>query len=163
MVDRFLLHYSQKRPRNWRLRCLEEHPRDPGWEVGTYEKCHKDIRPLHRAGDTILDVVVKDQKPIIRSMFTIKDTDIIDGEHVWYFDEYYYSDLDPYELPGGYIKYRAMFVNTYFSKFSSEDPREFVRENYTLYKKGEKPTSIKENDWKRIWEMRNELIKRSNG
>ena len=161
MADRFLLHFSQKKPRNWRLRCLEEHPRDPGWEVGTYEKCHSKYRPKHEAGDTVLDVVVREQKPVVRSMFTITDTKVINGEHVWNFYEYYFSDSDPYELPGNYIKYRAMFVDTYLRKYSSEDPRKFVRENYALYKKGEKPTSINQSDWDRIWEMRNESINRS--
>jgi len=156
MGDRFLLHYSQKDPRDWRLRCLIEHPYDPGWEQGTYEKCHEDIRPKHKAGDTIIDVVVRDQKPVIRSMFTIKDTAIVNGEYVWYFDEYYFADKEPYPLTGSYIKYRMMFLDTYLNKYSSENPVEYVKKHYIRYKKGEKPASIKSKDWDMILERRKE-------
>lgn len=114
------------------------------------------VRPKHKAGDTILDVVVRDQKPVIRSMFTIKDTAIVNGEYVWYFDEFYFADNEPYRLLGSYIKYRMMFLDTYLNKYSSENPVEYVKKNYTLYKKGEKPALIKQEDWDKILEVRKE-------
>ena len=137
-----------------------KHPLDPGWEMGTYEKCHEVIRPMQKAGDTIIDVVVKDQRPVIRSVFTINDTGIVDGEHVWYFDEYYFADKEPYQLPGSYIEYRMMFLDTYLNKHSTYNPIEYVKKNYTRYKKGEKPDSIKTEDWNKILEMRKKEINR---
>ena len=159
MADRFLLHFTQKHPRNWRLRCLSKHPRDPGWEVGTYEKCHDTVRPKHEKGDVIFDVVVKNGRPVIRSVFTIKDTKIVKGETKWFFDEYYFSDDEPYELPGDYIKYRMMFLKTFLDKYSDENPLDYVKANYTLYKKGEKPKSINQEDWDRIQKMRKNISK----
>ena len=155
MADRFFLHYTQKHPiRDWRLRCLEEHPLDPGWEVGTYSSCHPKYRYKHKPGDYIFDVVTKDGKAVIRSAFKISDVQGEGKGTVLLFDEYYFADKEPYKLPGDRIQYRAMYLDTYLNKFSMKSPITYIQNNYGHYQKGEKPISVSHESWEKMLRAR---------
>lgn len=142
---RFLLHCCD--PTNWRLRNIEEHPCDPGWEVGSYSVCHPTIRSKISIGTRIFDVVVKDGKGVIRSAFEVVKALDTSNSRVLYFDEYYFADDEPIELPGPYIQYRQMKLETWIEKYKQESPWIEITKRYTKYRKYERPKSIIPKSW----------------
>lgn len=143
--DRFLLHASDEK--DWRLRH-ENHPLDPGWEVGQYCCCHKGVRACIEVGARVFDVVVKDGKGVIRSAFIISGAKGEGKSCVLYFDDFYFAvGNDPMELPGPYIQYRQMKMSTWTKKYGSHQLWENVTEQYAKYRKGQKPSSIDEASW----------------
>lgn len=153
MDCRFLLHCHD--PRNWRLRDLENHPLDPGWEEGCYVCCHPKIRSLTKEGTRIIDVVVSDKgKPIIRSAFEVTKTEETKHLQALYFDEFHFADGEPIELPEPYIQYRQMTMRTFAKKYPNEPQVwERIEGTYTKYKKGVKPKSIDLESWTRMKEI----------
>lgn len=146
--DRFLLHASDRK--NWRLRNTEEHPLDPGWEVGQYCVCHEEVRGNIKLGARIFDVVVKDGNGVIRSAFTASRAKGEGNARVLYFDDFYFADGEPILLPGHYVQYRQMKMSTWTKKYGSHQLWEKVTEQYTKYKKDQKPLSIEEASWDHI-------------
>jgi hypothetical protein len=116
---RFLLHYCN--PTNWRLRNIA-HPLDPGWEVGSYSVCHPKTRPKIDVGAKIFDVVVEKGRGIIRSVFVVNRVYGTGKSRVLYFDEYYFADGEPIELPGRFIQYRCMKLETWVRKYKQKSP-----------------------------------------
>jgi len=147
--DRFLLHCRD--PQNWRLRNFEEHPFDPGWEVGTYSYCHERIRALTDPKAKIIDVVVKDGKAVVRSAFVVERTQGSGPKRVLHFDHFYFADGDPMELPGPYIQYRCMKLETFLGKYDLKNLWRKITK-YADYKKGQKPRSIDSQSWKAMIE-----------
>jgi hypothetical protein len=143
--DRLLLHYSD--PINWRLRNLEKHPIDPGWEVGTYSVCHPHIRALTIPKTKILDVVVKEGKPVIRSAFVVNRIRGKGIKRVLHFDYFYFADADPIELPSLYIQYRCMTMEKCISKYNLKTLWSDILKEYTRYIKGQRPRSIDSKSW----------------
>lgn len=148
MKGRFLLHYCD--PVNWRLRNTEKHPFDPGWEVGSYSICHRAIRSNVNVGTWIFDVVVKDGKGIIRSAFEICKARGTGQSRVLYFDEYYFADEEPIELPGFFIQYRCMKMETWSKKYKQKPVWDKIIREYTKYERGQKPKSIGLKLWKNM-------------
>lgn len=143
--DRFLLHASDRK--DWRLRNVEEHPLDPGWEVGQYCICHKRVRTSIELGAQVFDVVVKQGKGIIRSAFVVSEAGGKGNSRVLYFDGFYFADGEPIELPGPRIQYRQMKVRTWVKKYGSYPLWDVVTERYTYYKKGQRPISVDKDSW----------------
>jgi len=143
--DRFLLHASDRK--NWRLRNIEEHPLDPGWEVGQYCICHKSVRVHMELRARIIDVVVKDGKGVIRSAFFIGRAKGEGNSRILYFDDFYFADGEPIVLPGPYVQYRQMKMSTWTKKYGLTRIWDNIKEHYTSYKKGQKPVSIDEVSW----------------
>ena len=146
--DRFLLHASDRE--NWRLRNIEEHPLDPGWEEGKYCRCHANIRASVELGAQIFDVVVKDGNGVIRSAFVIHGAQGEGNSRVLYFDDFYFADGEPMKLPGPYIQYRLMKMKTWIKKYERYSLWNKIAERYTYYKKGQKPCSIDQSSWSRM-------------
>ena len=145
MRGRFLLHYHD--PEDWRLRNIEKHPCDPGWEDGSYSICHCAIRSNIKVRTKIFDVVAKQGKGVIRSAFEVSKTTGIGGSQVLHFDQYYFADENPIELPGYFIQYRCMKLGTWTEKFKRPSPWSRIVREYTLYEKGQKPNLISERTW----------------
>lgn len=143
--DRFLLHASNRK--DWRLRNIEEHPLDPGWEVGQYCICHEKIRGKIELGARIFDVVVKDGTGVIRSYFTISRAEGEGSSRVLHFDDFYFADGEPIALPGPYIQYRQMKMGTWVKKYGSQPLLAKLIKRYAYYKKGQKPVSIDQGSW----------------
>jgi hypothetical protein len=143
MEGRFLLHW--KDPNNWRLRNPKRHPCYPNWETGKYAICHNKIIKLTDVGTKILDVVVKDGKPVVRSAFQISKTQGEGFSKTLLFDEFYFADNEPIELEKSksHIKYRQMFLETYKDKTLWNR----IIKEYTEYEKGQKPKSIPQESW----------------
>jgi len=132
---------------------MEEHPLDPGWEVGQYCICHKDVRAGIELGTRIFDVAVKDEKAVIRSAFIISGAKGEGKSRVLYFNDFYFADGEPVELQGFYIQYRQMKVNTWVKKYGSYslwDKVTKATEQYVNYKKGQKPISIDKDSWDKM-------------
>lgn len=161
MKGRFLLHCSD--PANWRLRNMEEHPFDPGWEVGSYSVCHCKIRPHINVGTWIFDVVVRDQKGILRSAFEIRKVLGVGKSRALYFDEYYFADGEPIELPDRYIQYRCITLETFVSKYKLDSLWDEITQKYTIYKKGQRPKSIDSKSWNNIVQKGSQLRKEYTG
>jgi len=143
--ERFLLHASDRK--NWRLRNIEKHPLDPGWEVGQYCICLESVRVNLELGARIFDVVMKEGNGVIRSAFVIARAKGKGNSRVLYFDDFYFADVEPIKLPGPYIQYRQMKMSTWIK---NNGPRQFwneVTKKYKNYKKGQKPVSIDEASW----------------
>lgn len=151
MKGRFLLHYCD--PTNWRLRNVEKHPCDPGWEVGSYSVCHPKMRPKIDVGTKVFDVVVRNGKGIIRSAFVVSKTRDISRirdmryPRILYFEDYYFADDDPIELPGDFIQYRCIKMETWIKKYKQNSPWNEITREYAKYKKGQKPKSIDSKSW----------------
>ena len=143
--DRFLLHASNRK--DWRLRNIEEHPLDPGWEAGQYCICHEKVRAKIELGVRIFDVVVKDGTGVIRSSFIISGAEGEGNSRVLYFDGFHFADGEPIELPGPYIQYRQMRMNTWIEKYGSHPLLGKLVERYAYYKKGQKPVSVDQVSW----------------
>ncbi len=151
---RFLLHYSN--PEDWRLRNAREHPVDPGWEDGEYSHCHPTIRPLIEVGTWILDVVTRlntdrRREAVLRSVFQIETTN---HEAVLGFGEFYFADSEPVVLPGHFIQYRMQTIPEGNLKAFLER----VQSIYTLYKKGERPSSISLDNWELMKAIRRNAL-----
>jgi hypothetical protein len=146
MEGRFLLHAQA--PFDWRLRDMEHHSLDPGWEVGTYSICNRAIRSRSGPGTHIFDVVVRDEKAVIRSAFIVDSTNGEDDSRVLLFNGYYFADDKPVELPGYFIRYRMKKT----SKDELESCWTQINECYSHYEKGEKPASIRSERWEKMVE-----------
>lgn len=146
--DRFLLHASDRE--NWRLRNVEEHPLDPGWEVGKYCRCHPSVRAKIELGARTFDVVVRDGKGVIRSAFVIRGAQGEGNSRVLHFDDFYFADGEPMKLPGPFIQYRLMKMKTWIKKYGRHSLWDKIADRYTHYKKGSKPRSIDKSSWSRM-------------
>ena len=108
-------------------------------------------------GTRIFDVVVNNKKPVVRSAFIISDAKGEGSSRVLYFNEFYFADKEPIQLPGYYIQYRAMKFDTWIKKYGSRALWEEVTEQYTRYEIGQKPNSIDQDSWKRMIEKSSQI------
>jgi len=145
LKDRFLLHYSD--PANWRLRNIGQHPLDPGWEVGSYSVCHPKIRAKIDVGTKVFDVVVKKGKGVVRSAFIVTKIRDIDDSRILYFDEFYFANEEPIELPGSFIQYRCMKLETWVRKYKQKSPWNKIVAEYSKCRIGERPRKIETKPW----------------
>ena len=145
MSIRFFLHCHDKN--DWKLRDMKRHPNDPCWEEGKYTRCHKDVRQLLEKHDRVIDVVVEDKKPIVRSAFEISNVEGSGESRKLYFDEYYFASNNPIELEGHFIRYRKMKFETYVKKGGNSSLWEKITQSYPKYGKGKKPSIIDQRLW----------------
>jgi len=137
---------------------MKEHPLDPGWEAGSYMKCHPRVRPHIKKNDKVIDVVVKDGKPIVRSAFVVSEAKGHGKARVLYFNEFYFADGEqPIELPIEHKGYHIQYRNMRMQKFAQKYPKESqfwerIEKTYARYKKGIRPVSIDEESWNRMKE-----------
>lgn len=89
-AGRILIH---KHGADWHTRH-PDHPTDPGWESGTYSRCHARIRRAMEPGEWLLDAVSVDGLLGVRSLFQIRAKV---GE-VLLFTQYWFAEGD---LPVG--------------------------------------------------------------
>lgn len=134
----------------WRLRDWDDHPNDPGWEIGTYSSCHGELREKARTGDIIFDTVYPgrpvDTTPIIRSVFVVED--ISDNELS--FSEFIFLDGEPNDgvrarMSRGHKRLDKTQVEEYVQQIEA-------REAYTRYSSGSKPDSIPQELWEKMLE-----------
>ena len=143
---------------------MQEHPLDPGWENGSYYKCHEKFRAKADIGTGVLDVVIKDGKPAVRSAFVIRGAKGVGYSRILYFDDFYFADGEPIELPDprARIQYRCMKLGNWEKKYDLSSPWDRVVEQYTSYKKGQKPASIDLEPWNNMIAEASEIRKNRN-
>lgn len=77
----------------WRMRDMEEHPCDPGWERGDCSVCHQPVRERAAAGDVLFDIVFprdakSDAPRVVRSAIPIGEVE----DDKLQFDSYIFLD-----------------------------------------------------------------------
>lgn len=141
----------------WRLRSLENHPLDPGWERGEYSKCHSDMRERVAEGEVIFDVVKREGEKVIRSAFVVdsKDENVLEFEEFYFLDGSWKDGIHPEELGKPQTRWGVKVdKDKYFDLMN-------VSDFYNLYEAAKKPKSIDEKDWKRMVETAYEKINES--
>lgn len=131
----------------WRMRNLLEHPIDPNWESGRYIKCHIDMRMNQKLvpNTIIFDLVGlagKGNMRFIRSAFLINKKD----NGILYFDSFYFADGNPLPSPKNVIHHNYGVKMT--KKQSIKLLERMKKNQYNLYKVGQRPKSIHLEDWK---------------
>ena len=98
-------------------------------------------------GTKVFDIVVKDGKGVVRSAFVVTKIRDIDDSRTLYFNEFYFADEKPIELPGRFIQYRCMKLETWVRKYKQKSPWNKIVREYSKYRKGQRPRSIKTKPW----------------
>lgn len=151
-VGRLIFHIPDKS--SWRLRCLKKHTIDPNWETGTYNKCHPATRSRTKKNMWILDglSISGNDYPCIRSAFKVNST----KNDVLHFNSYWFNDGEPLQIKPKIVRtikkgrYR-MGCGKLLTKLEFNGLLDLMKKNsFHKYKKGEKPNSITDKDWKRM-------------
>lgn len=151
-------------PEKWKIRDYHKHPVDPGWEIGRYCLCHKQIRSAKKRLNFkqevtfIIDAVRKRKgKHVIRSMFKVSGVEPcrkFKNQNDLLFKNYYFAPkkdsnlIYVQSLPG-----LKNYKGTQYKKFSEKDGVKIIKKiqkNYQLLKSGNKPSSIDKLDWKKM-------------
>lgn len=132
-------------PQDWRIRDLNNHPMDPGWERGQYSVCHADMRKLLRRDNAVIDVVWDGHRSVVRSAFVVSGKK---GNRLT-FRGYYFA------------KNRPITSRSYSFRTNTGIPLEGetlwklwrrISSEYELCKVGSRPRTIEINDWERMIE-----------
>jgi hypothetical protein len=132
----------------WKLRDWDKHPKDPGWESGSYTCCHSGFRAKAQTGDIVFDTVYPkswaDGSPIIRSAFVVESAE--EGELS--FSEFLFLDGEAADgvraqMPRNYKSLDRADVENYLRQMEDSGA-------YTRYNAGEKPESIGEDMWEKM-------------
>ena len=148
----------------WRIRDLEHHPLDPGWERSLYCRCHSVMRnskPIARSYKEeevyVLDAVwVHSQKHIIRSMFQImgiKPCKFDKSTKDFLFRDYYFAPKKESKILfvqeiGELADFKGIRGSKLLSKNTSTEIVKKIKKNYEHIVKGGKPSTIDPKDWK---------------
>jgi hypothetical protein len=133
---------------NWRLRDWDNHPSDPGWEVGRYTECHDDLRKKIQANEIVFDTVlpgrVGSSRPIIRSAFLIEQ--VADNELE--FSQFVFLNGDANQgveadIIRGYKSLSREEIAGYLQQMKDS-------EAYSVYDCGERPDSIRPELWEKM-------------
>lgn len=147
----------------WRLRDMDDHPFDPGWERGECSKCHEvPLRTEATAGDILFDIVFpraadSDAPRIVRSVIPIAENQ----DKILKFDSYLFLDGGWKEGvragDGNSVSWRGANFwrgRGVLNEETAEDWLQSVHESdaYNEYRAGEKPKSIPEDSWEKMIE-----------
>lgn len=151
----------------WRIRNLENHPLDPGWERSLYCQCHKGMRESSKILKKfriepifIIDAVkISSDQHFIRSMFQI--TGIrqcpFNHESQLLFRDYFFAPKNKSKvLQVQKLKGLEDYKGTQTKKLDNYYPEKIVakiQKNYEHVSKGNKPSSIHQKEWKRYLKL----------
>lgn len=159
----FLTKHPIKTKEKWRIRNLEKHPRDPGWERALYCQCHKVIRESSQIIEKfrqepiyIIDAVNNGSgKHTIRSMFRISGVRACpfhnDSKDLLFKDYFFAPESKSKVLIVQSLRGLNNYTGVQVKKLDDYSPEKIVKKiqkNYEHVKKGKKPSSIHSKDWK---------------
>jgi hypothetical protein len=143
----FEVNHQRQHGGNWRIRRIEEHPNDPGWEKGTYCYCHDSFRRKANAGDLMFDTVYPegciDNDPIVRSVIPIKK---VSGLNLS-FSEFLFLDGPTSEGVAG--------TTRNYKQLDREEAEAYLEAiesagEYGHYDVGDRPASITSDEWEQM-------------
>ena len=140
----FEVNHQRQHGGNWRIRRMEEHPNDPGWENGSYCYCHDSFRKKAQTGDLMFDTVYPNgcigQNPIIRSVIPIEEVSGLDLS----FSEFLFLNQPASEGVSGTTRNYKLLdheeAEAYLEAIKSGD-------EYKRYDVGDRPNSITADEW----------------
>jgi len=154
-----------KTKEKWRIRDLEKHPRDPGWERSRYCRCHKVMRNSKKIAKKykeekiyVLDTVrIQSKKHVIRSMFLISDVKpckIDKSTQDLIFKDYYFAPKNVSKILyvqefQGLTNFNGIKNTKLLDKNTSKRIIvEKIKKTYEHVAKGKKPSTVESKDWR---------------